>query len=87
MSAAALAPLSERQTEDAGAKLEAAPLPEVNRIIRYVITHPARGWNEPKTLYWGYKISECQRAIDHLPQLTPAELKLVAKRVDELLGK
>lgn len=74
----------ERQPESSGAKLEVAPRP---KVVRYVIVQASRGWAEPRALYWGFKISECQRVVDRLPSLTPAELKLVAARVDELLGK
>lgn len=87
MSASALSLVPVRHPESAGEKLEVLPAIGVNRITRYVITHPARGWNEPKALYWGYKISECQRVCDRLPSLTPAELELVSQAVSKLLGK
>lgn len=77
-----------RQPESAPREMEAPPPPQVvPRIIRYVVTQPARGWHEPKSLYWGYKVSECQRVCDRLPSLTPAELELVSQAISKLLGK
>lgn len=80
MSARGLSLVPERQPEDAGEPLEPPPLSGV-RPTRYVL--PAR----EAGAYWGYEISEYHRICDRLTTLTPAELKLVAKRVDELLGK
>lgn len=76
----AIAPTPIWQPESDGELMNLPPLNGVE-AIRYVL--PAREAGE----YWGYKISEYHRVCDRISTLTPAELKLVAVRVEQLLSK